>query len=303
MNKFYGEKVYKEFGNFSGYLEETECPICIHPPVPKLIFRKKEGVSILKCPNCGVLYASPRFDPPSIDKIYENEAFCDMSRYDNWSYNEWIQMGGRGQNVSKLKTELIKRFLPIGSSVLDVGCGVGEFVCVALNNGLKAEGIDISNMLISTGRSKLNVPIYQTDIQNYKPSHNYDAIMIWDVLEHLVNPVEILNACNSLLNDNGYLFAQVPNYKGISNRLKSFINRIGFIKKNYGHFGFPYHLYSFDRKSLSFLYKQAGFTAIHYESWSHLLKENKHGLLNDFFISISKKYCLTDYITAVVKKI
>ncbi|MDP2366510.1 MAG: class I SAM-dependent methyltransferase [Ignavibacteria bacterium] len=270
MNDILSTKVFKEFGNFSGYLEETNCPICVKPPTPKLIFRKKEGINIFKCPRCSILYASPRFDRSSIDKIYDNEAFSDMSIFENWSYEKWIKMGGRGQNVSRLKTELIKKFLLNEASVLDVGCGVGEFVCVAINNNLKAEGIDISDMLISTGRTKLNVPIYQTDIKNYKPDHKYDAIIIWDVLEHLVNPVEILNSCSSLLNDNGYLFAQVPNYKGISNRLKSLINRIGFNNNDYGHFGFPYHLYSFDKKSLTALYKRAGFNAIYFEAWPSL---------------------------------
>ena len=89
------EKKLVDFGEFSGYLEPTTCPICPSPPAPKHIFRKRQGIDILGCPGCGVQYASPRFDEPSLLKIYENEAFADLSVYDGWSYEKWRQKGGR----------------------------------------------------------------------------------------------------------------------------------------------------------------------------------------------------------------
>ena len=294
-------KQFATFGNYSGYLEETRCPVCPAPPAPKLIFRKKDGIGIWRCPACGVHYASPRFDEPSLLAIYENEAFSDMSVYDNWSYDAWARSGTRGWRLSNLKTQLVKRYLRDGASVLDVGCGTGEFVAVARRNNLDAEGIDTSKMLIDVGRNIMKVPVHQVDSKDFRPSREFDGIVIWDVLEHLYDPVDTLKKCAKLLVPGGFVFAQVPNLRGLSNRFKSFACRAGLSKKDHGHFGFPYHLYSFDRRSLAGLMAAAGFNAVHFESWSHLLKDGKSGFPADLIISAAKKYCLTDYIIVVAR--
>ena len=296
------EKRLGVFGNFSGYLEETACPICPSPPAPKLIFSKSEGVNIWCCPGCGVNYASPRFDSPSLLAIYENEAFSDMSLYNGWSYEAWKQSRTRGWFASNLKTQLVKRYLSDGAAVLDVGCSTGEFVAVARRNNLKAEGIDNSKMLVDIGQRILEVPVYQVDIKDYRPSHKFKGVVIWDVLEHLYDPVDMLRMCASLLEPNGLLFAQVPNLRGISNRLKSFACRSGLSKNDYGHFGFPYHLYFFDKRSLGKLASASGFIALQLESWSHLLKDGKRGLMTDVVIAATKKYCQSDYIIIVAQK-
>lgn len=290
------------FGNFSGYLEEGACPTCPSPPDPKLIFRKSEGIGIWKCPGCGVYYASPRFDEPSLLGIYENEAFSDMSFYDGWSYEAWQQSAARGWFVSNLKTQLVKRYIPGGSRVLDIGCSTGEFVAVARKNGFDAEGIDNSKMLIDIGQRILNVSVQQSDIKDFHPSRKYMGIVIWDVLEHLYDPVDMLKRCANLMEEGGYLFAQVPNLRGISNRLKSFACRTGLSKYDYGHFGFPYHLYFFDERSLVELTAAAGLEAVHFESWSHLLKDGKRGFVTDLIIKATKKYCLSDYVIVVARK-
>jgi 2-polyprenyl-3-methyl-5-hydroxy-6-metoxy-1,4-benzoquinol methylase len=296
------DKKFAEFGNFSGYLEETECPICNSPPPPKFIFRKKEDIVIWQCPKCKVQYASPRFDEASLNSIYENEAFTDLSIFDNWSYDTWEKSRTRGYINSKAKTGLVKRYLTDGDKVLDVGCSIGEFVLVARKNGLDAEGIDNSKMLIDVGQNNFKIPVQQKDIRDYNPDYKFKGIVIWDVLEHLYDPIEMLNYCAALLEPEGYLFAQVPNFRGISNRLKSLICKTGISKSNFGHFGFPYHLYFFDKESLTELMDAAGFQAVHFESWSHLYKDDRHGFFNDIVISLTMKYCLSDYIVVIAKK-
>ncbi len=296
------EKQFRVFGNFSGYLEETACPICPSPPDPYLIFRKSEGINILLCPHCGVYYASPRFDEPSLLGIYETEAFSDMSVWANWSYDTWQQSKTRGWFGSNLKTQLVKRYLRDGQAVLDVGCGTGEFVAVARRNHLDAEGIDNSKMLTDVAKSILKVPVHQADIKDFRPARKFQGIVIWDVLEHLYDPLQMLEMCASLLEPRGFLFAQVPNRRGISNQLKSFACRTSLSRNDYGHFGFPYHLYFFDKQSLTHLVRAAGFNAIHFEAWSHLLKDGRSGFLTDIVISLVKKYCISDYIIVVAQK-
>jgi hypothetical protein len=88
----------------------------------------------------------------------------------------------------------------------------------------------------------------------------------------------------------------------MSNRLKSFACRQGLSKNDYGHFGFPYHLYSFDRQSVSALVEAAGFKAQRCESWSRFFKDGKRGALMNIIIRVAKRYCVSDYITVVARK-
>ena len=293
-----------KFGNFQGRLVDASCPICIPAPLPKLIFKRREGIGIWLCPGCKILYASPRFDEPSLLQIYENESFFyDKSIYANWTYDSWKQRGGRNWTVPQLKTKIVKRFLCEGDRVLDVGCATGEFCLIAMKNGLISEGIDISKMLTDIACRVLKVPAQRIDIQDFNPGHKFKGIVIWDVLEHLHQPVRGLQACNRLLEPGGYLFAQVPNSRGFSNSFKSLASRLGLRKNNYGHFGIPYHLFSFNKTSLTELMKAAGLKVVHSESWSHFYKNGIAGFFTDPIIRIAKRYCLSDYIVVVARKI
>ena len=289
---------------FTGDLEEASCPICPEPPGPKLIFRTGNGIGFWKCPICDIQFASPRFTKESLLKIYENESFADLSFYDDWTYNNWKKENlHRSYITQKLKLHTLKRFLNENDRILDVGCGPGLFCLEASKNGLNAEGIEPSRMLVDIGRNKLNIDIHYGLLEDFRPTYKFNGITIWDVLEHIPNPVEILTKSYDLMEDDGYLFVQVPNYEGISNRFKTFLNRSGIKNNDFKHFGFPWHIFSFNQKSLSILLKTCGFTPVLFESWSHKLKEGSLDLISRIIISLSKKYNLSDYITCLAQKI
>jgi len=297
------EKRFLKASNFEGYLEEVTCPICSPPPDPIKIYETTDGIGIWECPDCSILYASPRFDEPSLHKIYDNEFFFDKSKFDNWTIDKWKNSGGRDYIVPHLKVNLVKQFINDQSRVLDVGCSTGEFCLAANMNGLNCEGIDVSKMLSDIARDVLKLPIHHKKLEDFYPETPYKAVVIWDVLEHLYDPIETLKACNRILEPGGYLFAQVPNLAGLSNRFKSIKCRSGIKDNNYGHFGFPWHLFSFNKRSLSKMMKTVDFQPLHFESWSHLYKDGHSGVCNNLMISTIKKYCLSDYIIIVAQKI
>ena len=106
-------------------------------------------------------------------------------------------------------------------------------------------------------------------LEDFNPGYRYEAMVIWDVLEHVYNPIGLIERCGRLMNNGGYLFIQVPNFKGISNRYKSFLCRSGLKKSGFKHFGFPWHIYSFSRESLVNILSAEDFEPLFFESWSH----------------------------------
>lgn len=290
------------FGAFEGMLEDTYCCVCERDTSTKLIYKNKEGIGFYKCLSCNLIYASPRFTEESMLKIYENENFADLSCFDNWSYERWSTSKDRSYNIQQLKIILIKKYLSEGDRILDVGCGTGLFVLEANKKGFLCEGLEPSSRLSNIGLNTLRVPIFPTQIEDVYPLHKYRGIVIWDVLEHVYNPVSILKRCFDLLESGGFLFLQVPNHRGIANRYKTLLYRLKLKGTDFKHFGFPWHVYSFDRKSLSVLMAKTGFKPICFESWSHLLKNGKKSFIAQTISFIVRKLCLSDYIVCVARK-
>jgi len=292
-----------KINEFSGILEAVACPICVSPPSPQLVFSSSNGIGFWHCPECDIQYASPRFTEESLLEIYENEAFTDLSFYDGWSYDRWKKENKNRSYITQvLKLQILNRIVSENDRILDVGCGTGLFCLEASRHGQRAEGIEPSIMLVDIGRKVLNLDLHQGLLEDFDPGHRYKAIVVWDVLEHVYNPVELVKRCNYLLEEGGYLFAQVPNYDGISNRFKTFLCKKGLKKTDFKHFGFPWHIFSFNKKSLATLLRAGGFTPVLFESWSHMLKDGAESLLSRFIISVSRRFHLSDYITCLAQK-
>ena len=292
------------FGGFSGTLETVDCPLCDSPPHPKLIFQNSKGIGFWQCPDCRVMYASPRFTQESLLDIYEQESFVDYTFYKDWSYGKWKRENRhRSYMTQVMKLDLMARFLAQEDPVLDVGCGTGLLLVEARKRGFLVDGIEPSARLVEIGNRVLKVPVQQGLLEAFEPGpgHKYRGMVIWDVLEHVPDPLNMLRRCKVHLDSGGYLFVQVPNYGGLSNRMKTFMCRKRLRRTGFKHFGFPGHLYSFNQRSLGNLLKAGGFTPVVFESWSHHLKEGSSGLLQGIILSVMKRFCLSDYIVCAAR--
>ena len=248
------------------------------------------------------MYASPRFTEASLLAIYENQAFTDLTEFEGWSYEKWRAGGGRSYHVAVEQVALLRQYLPEGSRVLDVGCGTGSFVREARAEGFLAEGVEPSRMLADIAARVVGVPVAQCQIEQFRSPYPFDAIVIWDVLEHLYEPVRVVGRAAEMLKPGGVFIAQVPHHRGLGNRIKSGLTRLGLRSGDFKHFGFPWHVYAFDRRSLTTLLAQADLRPFRFESWPHQMKDGRQGLVAAGIIRAARRWCLSDYITCVARK-
>jgi SAM-dependent methyltransferase len=286
---------------FEGEMEPTPCRICGRHDERDLAYRGKV-FSIYVCAGCHLMYCSPRFTEASLLAIYENEAVTDLSVYRDWNYEKWSNMNPRSFHTERQKVRILRQHLAEGSSILDVGCSRGHFVFEARRQGFAAEGLEPSHLFCEIARAELKVPVTEGQLEDFHPGVCFDGLVLWDVLEHLYEPVRVTLHAARLLKPGGILLLQTPNYLGLGHRCKALLYRLGIKHDDYRHFGFPWHVYSFDRRSLTALLSKAGLTPLRFESWPRQLKDGQTGPLAGAIISASRRWRLSDYIMCVARK-
>ncbi len=290
-----------KFESFHGALEEVVCPTCGPNQAARLLFKGDDGIGFYQCKDCNIQFASPRFAEESLLEIYDDESWVDAGEYEGWSYDQWKEKKDHTYWLVEQNLNLVKNFLPERSTILDVGSGIGLTVRHLNENNFVAEGLEPSSLISSIARENIGAPLHNIQIEDYKPGKLYDGVLMLDVLEHLYDPVRVLQRCSKLTRPGGYIFIHVPHHRGLGNIYKTARCRAG-IKSKMKHFGFPWHIYSFDRKSLNAILGKADFIPVTFESWSHLLTEGKVNIFTRLPIYLAKKLARSDYIVCVAKK-
>jgi SAM-dependent methyltransferase len=115
---------------------------------------------------------------------------------------------------------LISRYLSSGVSTktfLEIGCGTG-FVLRMISQipGIKASGseIHLSGVKIASQRVP-HVEVFQMDALRMEFNQCYDAIGLFDVLEHLDDDIEVIRRIRKALVPGGILFVTVPQYPSL----------------------------------------------------------------------------------------
>ena len=176
--------------------EERELyPVNMPPPlmyvkIDELDFPATFSVAYERCMSCGLIYQNPRFTDEARNKFYAGGTFRRLS--DTGDHEKEIERGKR-------LAELIK---PLGVvSVLDIGCGRGDFLKACKDMGVeRVHGLDQNDEYVLKGIKIV-----------YPDGPSYDLVSMIHVLEHTVNPVVELE--NALHLSNRYVLVEVPRYE------------------------------------------------------------------------------------------
>jgi 2-polyprenyl-3-methyl-5-hydroxy-6-metoxy-1,4-benzoquinol methylase len=155
------------------------------------INRQNDRLNHCQCLNCSLEF----YDPI----IVGNSNFYEHLSKNHWYYEEKKWEFDRAiQHLQKHKN--IK-------TLLEIGCGRGYFLS-KVSNAYESTGIELNkNAIAFCKEKKLNVVERQLETLNTK----FDSIVMFEVLEHVDHPKEILDKIYDLLNDDGILIIAVPN--------------------------------------------------------------------------------------------
>lgn len=126
----------------------------------------------------------------------------------------------RYADIKRLRfiVRVLKKELPEGAEVLDVGCGNGIITRALGEEGFRVRGIDSSEKAIEKARSLNhadNIRFEAISAEQLRANgQQYHAVICSEVLEHLNDPGQLLNVLYQCLSANGTLIVTVPNGKG-----------------------------------------------------------------------------------------
>ncbi len=96
------------------------------------------------------------------------------------------------------------------TSIVDLGCGTGEFLEMAKEMFPKVLGVDMNDYAIQTCKKK-GIPAVKADVNKTKlKSNSFDVVRSKEVLEHVQDAEKFILECKRILKKNGYLVIHVP---------------------------------------------------------------------------------------------
>jgi len=165
--------------------------------------RERAGyLSIVRCKGCGLVLQNPRDDAETLARVYASLAD------DVYDAEEANRARDARQHLDRLEAHH-----PGRGHVLDLGCASGFFVAAAHGRGWRAQGADASPRAIERARQRCPSARFSVGtLESLEfPPHALDAVTLFDVLEHVDDPLGALTRVGRWLADSGLLALSLPN--------------------------------------------------------------------------------------------
>ena len=248
---------------FSKFLDLVKCNLCgsdSYKIIYKSTYAKKDFLkkpissfsyasndkargNIVQCKKCGLVYMNPR--DKDINSLYKEveDPYYFSSRNDRIETFE--------QDIKELES-VMKSQRGLSKKVMDIGCNYGFFLDVAEKHGWDAYGCELSKKQFEFA-SKNHKNVYNRELAkcNFKPDY-FDVVTLYDVIEHVPNPLSLLKDCNRSLKKWGVVVVCTPNISS-------------FAAKAMGKYWLQYarmHIYYFTPKTLEKMLEKAGFRVL-----------------------------------------
>jgi len=237
-------------------MEHVNCPYCqaddygVHLVRGDLSLGQAGEFRLVRCHRCGLVYLNPRPTRRELAALYPDE-------YDQ--YTETLAQSSRlvrwdRRYGLRKRCQAIRRYKPAGR-LLDVGCATGDFLDVMREiPGWQVTGVELSAHAADYARTELGLDVLVGTLEeNHLADASFDVVTLWNVFEHLPDPLATLREIHRILKPSGLLVINTPNLDSLDARL-------------YGPYWIGYelprHFCVFSYYTLHIMVKQVGFHVV-----------------------------------------
>ncbi len=203
--------------------------------------RDNAKISVLECRDCGLVFLSS-FNHIEIDH-YEKSGMHDGDCQD---ITQWL---------CESESDDIRRYnylktIITDNTLLDFGCGPGGFLDLTKKVSKNVYGVEIEERL-HLEYKKRNLNVFRNLQEASESGLKWKVITMFHVLEHISDPIGILNSLSLLLSENGEIIIEVPNS---NDALLTLYGNREFQNFTY----WSNHLYTFNARTLKDLVQKTG---------------------------------------------
>lgn len=265
--------------------EVKTCQLCeasgllLYSSVRDRIFDAPGVWGFLRCPNCGLVWLNPQPISQDIDKIYCNYSTHEFSRgkarrdrLQGWiapvivaatlGYNDVINLGSGRKSVGRI-LNLVPPLRDIGQSyvmflngrqrgkLLDVGCGNGTYLNRMQSLGWEVAGVEPDLEAATVAQRQYGLKVFVGTLeQAHFPPESFDAITMGHVIEHVPDPLSLLQECYRILKPEGKLIMMTPNCESLGHKI---------FKSSWRPLEPPRHFYLFSLQTMGELIQRTDF--------------------------------------------
>ncbi|MBM4175388.1 MAG: class I SAM-dependent methyltransferase [Ignavibacteria bacterium] len=221
------------------------CPICYCNKLSD--FKEFGRTKLVKCRSCKIIFQNPQPNTAEIKNFYDELYLQSISRND--VFLKYPQVKAAAEfHLQRIE----QRFGKI-NSILEIGCGNGEFLAALRDLGYSVDGIEISSDGCKYAKSHFDLNLFNGKIEQFKTNKEFDLIIFNHSLEHFPDPKFAIQKSCELLKKNGIVWIVLPNILSTDRFVHG---------DRWDGWHLPYHLFHFSPNSLKFLLKQAKFSRV-----------------------------------------
>src|SRR5471030_1624910 len=224
----------------------SACPVGCSAPLTQTALVLREG-PLRRCDECGQL----------LSRINEAAYWESMRQFDQHEFNQPAPRElERRFKVARRRLDTISALLekpPAALRLLDVGCSRGNFLAAGTTLGYHMEGVEPAANIAAAARA-LGLVVHTGLLADINlPAASFDAITLFEVIEHLKEPLPLLRECHRVLKPGGFLVLSTGNTASWT--VAAMQERWDYfdIAKDGGHISF------YNARSITLLAERAGF--------------------------------------------
>ena len=227
-----------------------KCPWCgsenaqLHIEL-KDLFLTQEPFKILECKDCGLLYTIPRPNKNEIGKYYKSDEY--------YSHQE-NKEGFIPKVYEKVKSINLKNKYTIATEktrkgkILDIGCGVGDFLHTMEQHGWEGTGVEPSEEAKAIAKNRIKAQLLSSEEQENLIDGSFDVITMWHVLEHVDALRWQIQQLYRLCKPGGRIIIALPNYKSYDGQ---------YYKAAWAAYDVPRHLNHFNEENIIKIFEES----------------------------------------------
>lgn len=168
---------------------------------------------IVRCLECDTVYRASVITGDEYGKLYQNEATMETPFYlaNKMAVDLTVEpMPTFARGLKRL------RELRTPGRLLDVGSSYGAFMTLAQSAGWDTSGVELSKSPAKFAREERHLNVFTGTVEQAGyPEGYFDAITLWDVIEHFDDPVSTMGEIRQIMAPGGILLIFTINQESL----------------------------------------------------------------------------------------